>query len=190
MPPKGRDSSPQLPPCFSSQAWGARTGFKQDSTCLKMNLQGRTAGRQSLFISPSPLTFQSFLQLLTFCLKHTHPFHLSNLPCLSKGQAAQSPIVMLLHVSNKYHCKFYLLMSTVIKLKRHGTNHQKTWVWTLLLLSRFSHVQPCEIPQTVAHQTPPSLGFSRQEHWSGLPFPSPVHESEKWKWSRSVMSDS
>ena len=31
------------------------------------------------------------------------------------------------------------------------------------------------------HQTPPSLGFSRQEHWSGLPFPSPVHESEKWK---------
>ena len=36
----------------------------------------------------------------------------------------------------------------------------------------------------------PSLGFSRQEHWSGLPFPSPMHESEKWKWSCSVMSDS
>ena len=35
-----------------------------------------------------------------------------------------------------------------------------------------------------------SLGFSRQEHWSGLPFPSPMHESEKWKWSRSVMSNS
>ena len=35
-----------------------------------------------------------------------------------------------------------------------------------------------------AHQAPPSLGFSRQEHWSGLPFPSPMHESEKW--SRSV----
>ena len=30
-----------------------------------------------------------------------------------------------------------------------------------------------------AHQAPPSLGFSRQEHWSGLPFPSPVHGSEK-----------
>ena len=27
----------------------------------------------------------------------------------------------------------------------------------------------------------PSLGFSRQEHWSGLPFPSPMHESEKSK---------
>ena len=36
----------------------------------------------------------------------------------------------------------------------------------------------------------PSLGFSRQEHWSGLPFPSPMHESEKWKWSHSVVSDS
>ena len=36
----------------------------------------------------------------------------------------------------------------------------------------------------------PSLGFSRQEHWSGLSFPSPMHESEKWKWSHSVMSDS
>ena len=30
-----------------------------------------------------------------------------------------------------------------------------------------------------AHQASPSLGFSRQEHWSGLPFPSLMHESEK-----------
>ena len=58
------------------------------------------------------------------------------------------------------------------------------------LLSRFSHVQLCATPETAAHQAPPSLGYSRQEHWSGLPFPSPMHESEKWKWSRSVVSDS
>ena len=32
-----------------------------------------------------------------------------------------------------------------------------------------------------ARQAPLSLGFSRQEHWSGLPFPSPMHESERWK---------
>ena len=31
---------------------------------------------------------------------------------------------------------------------------------------------------TRAHQAPPSLGFSRKEHWSGLPFPSPMHEIE------------
>ena len=60
----------------------------------------------------------------------------------------------------------------------------------LLALSRFSRLQLCATPQTAAHQAPPSLGFSRQEHWSGLPFPSPIHESEKWKWSRSVVSNS
>ena len=60
----------------------------------------------------------------------------------------------------------------------------------LLLLSRFSRVRLCATPETAAHQAPPSLGFSKQEHWSGLPFPSPVRESEKWKWSRSVVSDS
>ena len=34
-------------------------------------------------------------------------------------------------------------------------------------------------PEWTAPQAPPSLGFSRQEHWSGLPFPSPMHESER-----------
>ena len=48
----------------------------------------------------------------------------------------------------------------------------------LLLLSRVGHVRLCATPQTAAHQAPPSLGFSRQEHWSGLPFPSPIRESE------------
>ena len=60
----------------------------------------------------------------------------------------------------------------------------------LLLLSCFSCVRLCATPQTAAHQAPPSLGFSRQEHWSGLPFTSPMHESDMWKWSRSVVSDS
>ena len=49
----------------------------------------------------------------------------------------------------------------------------------LLLLSHFSCVRLCVTPWTAAYQAPLSLGFSRQEHWSGLPFPSPMHESEK-----------
>ena len=52
-----------------------------------------------------------------------------------------------------------------------------------------SHVRLFVTLWTVAHQAPLSLGFPRQEYWSGLPFPSPVHESEKPKWSRSVVSD-
>ena len=58
----------------------------------------------------------------------------------------------------------------------------------LLRLSRFSPVQLRATPQMAVHQAPLSLGFSMQEHWSGLPFPSPMNESEKWKWSHSVVS--
>ena len=64
------------------------------------------------------------------------------------------------------------------------------FMYMLLLLSYFSRVRLCVTPQTAAHQAPPSLAFSRQEHWSGLPFPSPTQESEKWKGSHSVVSNS
>ena len=39
------------------------------------------------------------------------------------------------------------------------------------MLSHFSHVQLFATPWTVAHQAPWSMGFSRQEYWSGLAFP-------------------
>ena len=48
----------------------------------------------------------------------------------------------------------------------------------LLLLSCFSRVQLCATPQTAAHRAPSSLGFSRQEYWSGLPLPSLISTSE------------
>ena len=32
---------------------------------------------------------------------------------------------------------------------------------------------PCELGKEVEHQAPPSMGFSRQEYWSGVPVPSP-----------------
>ena len=41
-----------------------------------------------------------------------------------------------------------------------------------------SRVRLLATPWTAAHQASPSMGFSRQEHWSGLPFPSPMRESE------------
>ena len=37
------------------------------------------------------------------------------------------------------------------------------------MLSHFSHVRLCATPETAAHQAPPSMGFSRQEYWSGVP---------------------
>ena len=57
--------------------------------------------------------------------------------------------------------------------------HFKHKIHHMLLLSRFSQVRLCATPKTATHQAPPCLGSSRQEHWSGLPFPSPMHESEK-----------
>ena len=41
------------------------------------------------------------------------------------------------------------------------------------MLSRFSHVQLFAILWTIAHQAPLSMGFSRQEYWSGLPCSPP-----------------
>ena len=67
------------------------------------------------------------------------------------------------YCDNTYHCIWCNNMCSLL----------------LLPLSCSSCVQLCETPQTAAHQALPSLGFSRQEHWSGLLFPSPMHESAK-----------
>ena len=81
-------------------------------------------------------------------------------------------------------------------LKEMGTNPPASWeicrqsnqeatvrtcMLGLLLLSHFSRVWLCVTPWLAAYQASPSMGFSRQEHWSGLPFPSPMPESGKWK---------
>ena len=65
--------------------------------------------------------------------------------------------------------------------------------WTHTAAAAAKSLQSCPTLCDPVDGSPPgspSLGFSKQEHWSGLPFPSPMHESEKWKWSRSVVSDS
>ena len=46
------------------------------------------------------------------------------------------------------------------------------WKWKVKVKS-LSHVWLCATPQTAAYQAPPSMGFSRQEYWSGVPLPSP-----------------
>ena len=70
-----------------------------------------------------------------------------------------------------------------------GQQHLCLWAPSALLSSLtavaaaaaklLSRVRLCATPETAAHQAPLSLGFSRQEHWSGLPFPSLMHKSEK-----------
>ena len=58
----------------------------------------------------------------------------------------------------------------------------------LLLLRHCSRIRPCATPQTAAHRAPPSLGFSRQDRWSGVPFPSPLAAEALAKFSSLVPS--
>ena len=47
------------------------------------------------------------------------------------------------------------------------------WEWKMKVKS-LSRVRLLATPWTTAHQAPPSMGFSRQEYWSGVPLPSPM----------------
>ena len=66
-----------------------------------------------------------------------------------------------------------------VTTQQYSITQQYIITLLLLLLSPFSRVQLCVTPWTAAYQASPSMRFSRQEHWSGLPFPSPMHESGK-----------
>ena len=73
-------------------------------------------------------------------------------------------------------CAFYYMY-----IRYNNMHHIVILHIMILLLSHFSRVRLCVTPQTSAHQALLPLGFSRQENWSGLPFPSPMHKSEKVK---------
>ena len=71
-----------------------------------------------------------------------------------------------------FSTRFGQLFSKIIQVWWDTLPLLWTWNWLLLLLllSCFSRVQLCATPQTAAPQGPSSLGFSRQEHWSGCHF--------------------
>ena len=53
-----------------------------------------------------------------------------------------------------------------------ATSFSNAWKWKVKVKS-LSHVWLFVTPWTAAYQAPPSMGFSRQDYWSGLPLPSP-----------------
>ena len=53
------------------------------------------------------------------------------------------------------------------------------WKWKVKVKS-LSHVRLFTTPWTAAYQGPPSMGFSRQEYWSGVPLPSPIAKQSKF----------
>ena len=74
-------------------------------------------------------------------------------------------------------CPSCLVKAMVLPLVMYGCES-----WTIKKDAAAKSLQSCPTlcdPIDTAHQAPPSLGLSRQEHWSGLPFPSPMHERGK-----------
>ena len=104
------------------------------------------------------------------------------LPNINMNQHRCTHVPFLLNLPPTSHPipRSGLSLSTRLSWEGEGGKNWESGIeiHTLLLLSHFSRVRLCVTPQMAAHQAPPSLGFSRQEHWSGLPFPSPMHESE------------
>ena len=71
----------------------------------------------------------------------------------------------MLHIQNLKECVAHVQFSSVQSL---------------------SPVRLLATPWTAAHQAPPSMGFSKQEYWSGLPLPSPILSLAKYQFHRPV----
>ena len=72
-------------------------------------------------------------------------------------------------------CTLFSLCPMINMKRNNEFAHVSCLVFAVVchVLTRFTYVWLFVTPWTVAHQAPLSMGFSRQEYWSGLPFPSP-----------------
>ena len=103
--------------------------------------------------------------------------------CWREGIVREFGMVMYTLLYSKWITNKNLLYSTFGGEWTHECWIPSLFTWNyhnivnqlLLLLSRVSHVRLCD-PIDSSPPGSPSLGFSRQEHWSGLPFPSPVNQ--------------
>ena len=101
----------------------------------------------------------NFLLLECVCFIKLLPLFLGGIPSC------------FIFVVNAFHIKKFLPLFNAVRIDICLVRY--ILLLLLLLLSRFSRVRLCAMLWTVAHQPPLSTGFSRQEYWSGLPFPSP-----------------
>ena len=101
---------------------------------------------------------------------HSSPSHplppMRTLSASTSHYSLQSSIlrsfwVSVVHIRNVKRKTFYTVKEIIRKVKKQS------------MLSCFSHVRLFATPWTVASQAPLSMGFSRQEYWSGLPCPAP-----------------
>ena len=135
-----------------------------------------------------PKSSQLCLQKATFSLSPliTSPLSVpdpyvplpSKFPLLVPIRTSHTGLGPPLMASFNHFFKSYVCIYSHIQ--RHWGFSFNIWgKWSKVKL--LSHVQLFAMPWTVAYQAPPSMGFSRQEYWSGLPFPSPIYEEDLCK---------
>ena len=73
-------------------------------------------------------------------------------------------------------------------LERVAISFSNAWKWKVKVKS-LSHVQPSAIPWCAAFQAPPSMGFSRQEYWSGVSLPSPRKDEKDPCFTHILLSE-
>ena len=111
------------------------------------------------FIEANTVTWMNEYIVRYQCIVATAAKSLQSCPTLCDpiyGSLPSSPVPGILQARTQVDCHFHLQCRKV-KVK---------------LLSR---VQLLATPWTAAYQAPPSMGFSRQEYWSGVPLPSPIN---------------
>ena len=98
------------------------------------------------------------------------PFSLLPLPSTRTVPHALSTYYLSYTRMGFFHTKIVVNMLTI--------NHSVCVCVCVCVCESLSHVRPCD-PWTVAHQAPLSMGFARQEYWSGLPLPSPINHIKR-----------
>ena len=147
----------------SSPPQSISSAFHRQRNCLQVSLS-----------APSPLHrgMQCFLPLSVKSLPHLIFLHLTLLSAAAAAKPFQSHPTLCDPRDGSPPGSPVPGILQARTLEWVAISFSNAWKWKVKVKA-LSQVQLLETPWTAAYQAPPSMGFSRQEYWSGLPLPSP-----------------
>ena len=129
------------------------------SSCVSQSLQGTAGGCSQISFNPAAAAAKSLQSCPTLCD-----------PIDSSPPGSPIPGILQARTLEWVAISFSSAGKWKVKVK---------WLSRVLLLAT---------PWTAAYQAPPSMGFSRQEYWSGLPLPSPFNPGDSQTWEEWMNS--